>query len=339
MSAGQITVHENAQGGGIPLSDALIAIYASYYMGAQRNGVADHANAHIDLRAKNTFNMTGAMEDAFTNAESPWVVLDHLSDKRRDGGVNTTQPMHGAHFLTVYHRKTGQVMITMPGLETDDSPVGDALMDLQQMAFGGMRGQSLALYNYAEDIKRRMAAGEFIGPDGKPLPITNDKPVIGAHSLGCTAAQMMTLADYKTVLIEPRPVHAGLINRLVENFSLVTGEAKPERQTVLDSLNAGTVNIRSGVSNAWNSIMLPWVAQQDVGQNFVYGSAGHKISPLDRTIFTLHRVEHSVPSINGNTEAKGYAGDVTVRAAEAGEHRPLIADIRRNIAEQGNNRR
>lgn len=328
--AAGISVHGD-QEQGIPLNDALIAVYASYYTGSRRHPHASHLNAHFNLRAKNTFNMDAAMEHAFGQADSPWVVLDHRSDKRRDAGVNTTDPMHGAHFLTMYHRATGQVMITMPGLESDDN-LGDTLMDLQQMALGGMRGQSRVLYNYAEEITKKMVAGVFVDAQGQPLPMAADKPVIGAHSMGCTAAQMMTLADYKAVLIEPRPAHNGLLNRIAGNFAAITGGERPDVDTVAEKLDGATVNIRSQHSNVWNSVILPWIRQRELGKNFVYGVEGHAVVPADRSIGTFHRVEMSVPSLNGNEEAKAYEGSAFIRPAQAGEHKGLLADIAQNNA-------
>lgn len=62
MTAENISIHgDEAGAGGIPLRDALIGIYAAYYMGSQDNPVKDHLNAHFNLRAKNAFNMTAAM--------------------------------------------------------------------------------------------------------------------------------------------------------------------------------------------------------------------------------------------------------------------------------------
>lgn len=324
-----IAVHGWKDQQGIPLNDALIAVYASYYMGSRRHAHASHLNAHFNLRAKNAFNMDAAMDHAFGQPDSPWVVLDHKSDKRRDAGVNTTDAMHGAHFLTVYHRASGRVMITMPGLESDDN-LGDTLMDLQQMALGGMRGQSRALYAYAEDIRQKIADGAFVDATGKPLRITDDKPVIGAHSMACTAAQMMAMSDYQVVLVEPRPVHNGLLKRIADNHAAITGEDRPDIEKVANVLHNTSVSIRSMHANVWNSVILPWIRQREVGENFVYSKEGHKVVPADRGIGTFHRVEMSVPSLNGNTEAKAYEAGAFVRPAEAGEHRGLLADIVRN---------
>lgn len=326
-----ITVHAGQGRQGIPLNDALIAVYASYYMGSRRHAHASHLNAHFNLRAKNTFNMDAAMEHAFGQPDSPWVVLDHRSDKRRDAGVNTADAMHGAHFLTVYHRDSGRVMITMPGLESDDN-VGDTLMDLQQMALGGMRGQSRALYNYAEEITKKIADGAFLDEQGSPLRITDDKPLIGAHSMACTAAQMMAMSDYQVVLVEPRPVHNGLLKRIADNHAAITGEDRPDIERVANILHNTSVSIRSMHSNVWNSVILPWIRQRELGENFVYSKEGHNVVPADRGIGTFHRVEMSVPSLNGNEEAKAYEASAFVRPAEAGEHRGLLADIARNNA-------
>ena len=62
-----LTFHADEYGrDGIPVEDALIAIYASYYMGSQDNEAKDHLNAHF-----NTFNMGAAMEHAFGQQDSP----------------------------------------------------------------------------------------------------------------------------------------------------------------------------------------------------------------------------------------------------------------------------
>lgn len=311
---------------GVPLRDALIGIYAAYYMGSQDRPVKDHLNAHFNLRAKNSFNMQAAMEHAFGKPDSPWIVLDHLSDKRRDA-ENQEQALHGAHFLTIYHRETQRVMIVMPGLESDDNP-GDTLMDLQQMTIGGMRGQSAALYEYVQAVEQKIMQGEFKDADGKALPVEG-RPVLGAHSMGCTAAQMMVLEGYKAVLVEPRPVHAGLIRRLSDNHAHITGMERMPSQDVLEKLDAGSVNIRSLHANVWNSIILPWVRQREAGQSFIYSTEGHEVKPADRGIGTFHRAEMSVPSINGIKEAKGYEEAVFIKPATE-PHRKLLSDIAHN---------
>lgn len=326
MTAENISIHGDAAGGnGIPLRDALIGIYAAYYMGSQDHPVKDHLNAHFNLRAKNTFNMTAAMEHAFGKEDSPWIVLDHLSDKRRDA-ENKTEALHGAHFLTLYHRASGRVMIAMPGLESDDNP-GDTLMDIKEMAVGGMRGQSTALYNYTMQVEKMIADGAFKGADGHPLPVTGGI-VIGAHSMGCTAAQMMAIGGYQTVLVEPRPVHDGLINRIAGNYAKITGNEKPDADTVVEKLDASSVNIRSRHSNVWNSIILPWIKQRETGESFAYTTEGHEVKPADRGIGTFHRVEMSVPSLNGIPEARGYEDKATITRSP--RHNNLITDILQN---------
>ncbi|MDF3023022.1 MAG: hypothetical protein K0R10_383 [Alphaproteobacteria bacterium] len=328
MTAEYISIHGDASGaGGVPLRDALIGIYAAYYMGSQDNPVKDHLNAHFNLRAKNAFNMTAAMEHAFGKEDSPWIVLDHLSDKRRDA-ENKTEALHGAHFLTLYHRASGRVMIAMPGLESDDNP-GDTLMDIKEMAIGGMRGQSTALYNYTMQVEKMIADGAFRGADGNPLPVTGGI-VIGAHSMGCTAAQMMAIGGYQTVLVEPRPVHDGLINRIADNYAKITGHDKPDAETVVEKLDASAVNIRSRHSNVWNSIILPWIKQRETGQSFAYTTEGHNVVPADRGIGTFHRVEMSVPSINGIREARAYEEKAIV--TQNTHHNNLITDILQNAA-------
>jgi len=307
---------------GLPASDALIAIYAAYYIGSNGREIKDNLNYNFNLRARNSFNMGQAMEHAFGRADSPWVVLDHLSDQRRDAD-NKNTPLHGAHFIALYHRESQRVMIAMPGLESDDNP-GDTLMDLKEMALGGMRGQSKALYNYTHEIEAKIAEGAFKGADGAALPVAGNI-IIGAHSMGCTAAQMMALKGYETVLVEPRPLHHGLLRRLAQNFTQITGGEKLNDDQVLQKLDSTTVNIRSSYANVWNSIILPWVRKRDAGQNFAYAQAGHAPTLSDRGIGTFHRVEVSVPSLNGNAEAKAYAAGVSLAPAET--HKRLLEDI------------
>lgn len=325
MALAQDTLFHDDAGrhNGIPAPDALIAIYAAYYMGSNDHAVKDNMNAHFNLRAANAFNMTRAMEQAFGQQDSPWIVLDHLSDTRRDA-QNAGDALRGAHFIALYHKESGRVMIAMPGLESDDNP-GDTLMDLAEMTVGGMRGQSSALYKYTKEIEQKLAAGAFTGADGKPIQ-ANGGIVIGAHSMGCTAAQMMALDGYKTVLIEPRPLHDGLLNRVASNYAHITGTAKLSKQDTLAKLDASAVNIRSRFSNVWNSIILPWVKQHENGVNYSYAPDGHKANPADRGIGTFHRVEMSVPSINGIAEARGYEAEVTLVPA-TGQHRNLLSDI------------
>lgn len=315
--------YADAEGkGGIPAADALIAVYAAYYIGSNDREVKDNLNYNFNLRARNSFNMTKAMEQAFGRADSPFIVLDHLSDKRRDSG-NKTEALHGAHFIALYHKESRRVMIALPGLESDDNP-GDTLMDLKEMTLGGMRGQSRALYRYTKDIDAKIAAGAFKDAEGNPLPVDGGI-VIGAHSMGCTAAQMMALDGYQTVLVEPRPLHHALLQRLSSNLAAITGAPRLGDDAVLKKLDDTTVNIRSGYANVWNSIILPWVKQREAGQNFSYQQAGHKVTPADRGIGTFHRVEVSVPSLNGDTEAKAYAGGVTLTPAAG--HPRLLEDI------------
>jgi len=322
----QPAFYADAEGkGGIPASDALIAIYAAYYIGSNDREIKDNLNYNFNLRARNSFNMGATMEQAFGRDDSPFIVLDHLSDKRRDA-ANTSEALHGAHFIALYHKESRRVMIALPGLESDDNP-GDTLMDLKEMTLGGMRGQSRALYRYTKDIEQKIASGDFRGADGKPLPI-DGKVMIGAHSMGCTAAQMMALEGYQTVLVEPRPLHHSLLQRLSSNLSSVTGAPRLSDEAVLEKLEDTTVNIRSSYANVWNSIILPWVKQREAGQNFSYAQEGHRVTPADRGLGTFHRVEVSVPSLNGDTAAKAYAPDVSLRVAPA--HKKLLEDIGRH---------
>src|SRR5690606_24041732 len=110
----------------------------------------------------------------------------------------------------------------------------------------------------------------------------------------------------------------------------ITGAPRMAQAEVVEKLDAGTVNIRSMHANVWNSVILPWIRQREVGQNYGYSIEGHDIRPADRGIGTFHRVEMSVPSLNGNTEAKGYETGAFIAKAE-GEPRGLIADIRHNM--------
>ena len=313
---------DSAEQGGLSAKDALIAIYAAYYIGSNGAEIKDNLNYNFNLRARNSFNMGQAMEYAFGRVDSPFIVLDHLSDKRRDA-ENKTTPLHGAHFIALYHKQSRRVMIAMPGLESDDNP-GDTLMDLTEMTLGGMRGQSKALYNYTREIEAKIADGAFKDAAGKPLPVQGGI-IIGAHSMGCTAAQMMALKGYQTVLVEPRPLHHGLLRRLAQNFSNITGGEKLSDDEVVKRLDGTTVNIRSRDANVWNSIILPWVRQREAGQNFAYAQAGHRAGLADRGLGTFHRVEVSVPSLNGNTEAKAYAAGVTL--APVSGHNKLIDDM------------
>jgi hypothetical protein len=72
------------------------------------------------------------------------------------------------------------------------------------------------------------------------------------------------------------------------------------------------------------------VRQREAGQNFAYGIEGKNVTPADRGIGTFHRVEFSVPSLNGNTEAKAYEANVTLAPSAGG--RKLVDDITRKPA-------
>ena len=64
---------------------------------------------------------------------------------------------------------------------------------------------------------------------------------------------------------------------------------------------------------------------------FAYTTEGHQVKPADRGISTFHRVEMSVPSINGIPEAHGYEDKATASPAPPPHHHNnLISDILHN---------
>ena len=63
---------------------------------------------------------------------------------------------------------------------------------------------------------------------------------------------------------------------------------------------------------------------------FAYTTEGHQVKPADRGISTFHRVEMSVPSINGIPEAHGYEDKATATPAPPHHHNNLISDILHN---------
>lgn len=307
----------------IPLADALIAIYAAYYIGARDGARRDHTSLEFNARARNTYNMDYAIQAAFGQKNSPWIVLDHLSDRRRD--PDSDARVHGGHFIALYHKQSKRLMVALPGMEYDDGPL-DTLEDLVEMTVGGMRGQTRALHGYVHDIEARLKAGAFRGADGKPLAAAGP-PVIGSHSMGCTAAQVMALDGYNVILVEPRPTHGGLLKRLGRNYFHVTGK-QMDHKTMLGRLDAHTVNLRARHSNIWNSVILPWARQWKTGRNFVYGDEKPAVL-LDRFITTFHGVEVAVPSLmnNFNTKvAKGYRDGVGISPVNTAPI-PLFADI------------
>lgn len=307
----------------IPLADALIGIYAAYYIGARAGARRDHTSLEFNARARNTYNMDSAIQAAFGEKDSPWIVLDHRSDKRRDPGNDA--PMYGGHFIALYHKQSRRVMVALPGMEYDDGPK-DTIEDLMEMTIGGMRGQTRALYDYIRDIESRLHAGTYRDKHGKPFE-TQGTPVIGSHSMGCTAAQVMALDGYNVILVEPRPTHAGLLNRLGRNYAHVTGR-RIDRKTMLGRLDAHTVNLRARHSNIWNSVLLPWARQWKTGRNLVYGDE-KPAALLDRFITTFHGVEVAVPSLMNdfNTKgAKGYREGATISLTNTPAV-PLFLDI------------
>ena len=182
---------------GIPVQDVMIATYASYFSGTDKQG-----NFDLGSRAENTFGMNDALLENFTGDNAPWIMLDSLSDGRNNS--NASEDMQGAHLVAMYHKGTQQVVITMPGMEYDYS-LTDTLDDAKQLISGSVE-QTQALQRYAEHITSKIKNNEFIDGDGVPLEIASDKPIIASHSLGSKPTHVMSITGYQTIMMEPRPL-------------------------------------------------------------------------------------------------------------------------------------
>lgn len=270
----------------IPATDIVIAVYASYFSGTNKHGDFD-----LDSRAENTFGMNNALLESFTGENAPWIMLDSLSDGRNDSNVGAN--MHGAHFITMYHKDTQQVVITMPGMEYDYS-LTDTLDDAQQL-FSGSLEQTKALREYTELVTHKIQANEFFNKDGIPLDISSDRPIIASHSLGSKPTHIMSVAGYKTIMTEPRPLTGGYINDLNDLYKKVYGAAVSPAD-ITDALDQNTISIRAGHANVWNSPLMPWENVHIVPNTYVYGT-GEAPSLSDRHVAGDHAAEVFVPSI------------------------------------------
>lgn len=296
---GMDRLHHNQVLHEIPLADAMIGIYAAYYIGEKGHEVKDRLNVTFNKRAMNSYNMDAALKAGFGQEDSPWVMLADSSAPRVTEKAERAR-QHGGHFIAMYHKKSRQVMIALPGMEYDFS-LQDTVDDAKELILGSKR-QSAALHEFTKEIEHKIADGAFIGPDGLPLPIAGARPVIGSHSMGCLPAQVMGAQGYNTILVEPRPIHYGLLRRIGDIVGSLTGQ-RPTQEDMLGQLDAGCISLRARHANVWNSVLLPWVKEKRVGLNFTYGDE-KPAKLIDRFITAFHAAEVAVPSLMNTKEAR-----------------------------------
>ncbi len=271
----------------IPAQDVMIAMYASYFSGTDK----DTGEFKLESRAENTFRMNDALTDNFAKEDSPWIMLDSLSDGRNNS--NTGDNIGGAHLIAAYHKDTKQVIITMPGMEYDYSP-SDTLNDAKQL-FTGSYEQTQALIGYTQYIENKIKDGEFTDGDGNPLEIANDKPIIASHSLGSRPTHIMSIAGYKTIIMEPRPITDAYTNNLSQLYETTYGDIKSQDQ-IISALDDNTISVRAGHANVWNSPLMPWTDVHNVPNTYVYGT-GESATLSDRHVGGDHAAEVFAPSI------------------------------------------
>jgi hypothetical protein len=272
---------------GISAQDAMIAVYSSYFSGTDK----DTGSFNLDSRAGNTFGMNDALAENFTGNDAPWVMLDSLSDGRNNS--NAGNDMQGAHFVAMYHKDSQQVVITMPGMEYDYAP-SDTLDDAKKL-FQGNYAETQALKGYVDLITDKMQSGEFQNSDGGSLEILNDKPIIASHSLGSKATHVMSVAGYQTIMLEPRPITDGYVEKLRTLYDANFETPKSSQETI-DALDANTISIRAGHANVWNSPLMPWTDVHNVPDTYIYGT-GDGATLSDRHVAGDHGAEVAVPSI------------------------------------------
>jgi hypothetical protein len=271
---------------GIPAQDVMIAMYASYFSGVGQDGRFD-----LDSRAINTFGMNDALTENFTGDNAPWVMLDSLSDGRNNS--NTDNNMAGAHFVTMYHKDTQQVVITMPGMEYDYGP-SDTLDDAKQLITGS-NGQTQALQGYVEYTSDKIKNAAFKDADGKTIQLSSDKPIIASHSLGSKPTHVMSVAGYDTIMMEPRPLTGAYIDSLAELYQDTYGGDIKTAEDIIGSLDLNTVSVRAGHANIWNSPLMPWTSSHNVPNTYIYGT-GEGATLSGRHVTDDHAAEVLVPS-------------------------------------------
>lgn len=330
---------------GIPADDALMAVYSSYYIGAKALDptvavIKGADNTAIAGRAENAFNMTDKMNEYFSKADSPWVVVDDSQRWMERNGKETKKDqikeIGNGYFVTLYHKESGKLMVVAPGMESDEvgtaapnireSWISRAFGDIGDIAFNvveGMKGgthmrQSKAIGNYMHEIEDTLRRDGLIIQDGsKETRIKlgeneniRDRVVLGGHSSG--TIPMMTLAGdgFKSLLVEPRAYSDDLEKRMLKN--LETMNHGTSREQFVANQDANTINLRSSFHNSWNANILRGEDKtQYHGTNMVYHRNGAE-QMGNISIGGQHRVEESIPGLLNQKDAKGFVGSMTL---------------------------
>ncbi len=324
-----VNVH-TARAHGISYADATMAVYGSYYIGAEAKdptlGPLSGRNTDIDGRAKNTYNMVEPMKDYFSKPGSPWVVMDDSRRWMERHGQDTLkeqqQRMGNGYFVTLYHKESGKIMIASPGLEGDDDigqragvpkmathwlkrsmgDIGDIAFNVREGAIEGSTHlrQTRAISDYIGELSGEIRAGHIsVQLNGKTQQLhmgANEDPrsrfVIAGHSAGTIPGQALSGIGYKAINFEPRMYDKGFEDRLMKNIGYISGHV-PDRASFRANEEAGIVNIRSSVPNIWNNgniVPESEFKRESPGKDVVYGVPGAKTSD-NFTINGQHRAE------------------------------------------------
>lgn len=277
----------------IPAPDALIGIYASYFVGAHQQETDGKPSIKINfgMRSKNVYDMDDAMKEGFDTKNGPWIMLDSLSDGRN--GSKAGIDMGGGHFLTIYHKETKQIMIATPGMEYDYS-LKDTVEDAIEL-FTGNQKQTKALYNYVRETEDKISKGLFQDHEGDSLEISNPKPVIAAHSMSCKPAHTMAALGYPVIAVESRPLTNGYLKSIADMCKNLSGE-KIEVSKAFRNITKNCTSVNAQHCNVWNSVVLPWVKQRTTGERFEYGT-NKKATLADRHVAGHHAAEVLTPSL------------------------------------------
>lgn len=328
------------------MRDALMAVYGSYYIGSNQHnpndGLLSNRNTDLDGRATNTYGMNNAMRKAFSNPDSPWVVMD---DSRRwmerhgnDTLAEQQRVMGNGYFVTLYHKDSGQIMIASPGLEGDDDPgtrtdrailtthwLQRSVADIGDIAFNAREGvdgtthlrQTRAEREYIHELSGQIRRGEIqVNVNGRAVQLQmgeHEDPrgrfVLAGHSAGTIAAQTLSGLGYRSFLIEPRMYDNNFEGRMINNLEYITGH-RSSGEDFRANTERSAINLRSSFSNIWNdgnTLPRNEFAHQSPGRDYVYHIPGQEAGD-NFLIASQHRVEVSVPGLLGITGSTEYIG-------------------------------
>jgi hypothetical protein len=293
-----------------------MGVYASYFSGVNKTT----REFNIASRAINTYGMGEALEHSFNTEDSPWIMIDSLSDGRNNSQAGAD--MHGSHFSALYHRSTQRIVIAMPGMEYDYS-LQDTLDDVSQLITGS-RAQTNALKAYAENIEQDMSKGKIRDKNGKALPLAHSKPIIASHSMGSVPIHVMTLAGYETFMLEPRPLTNGYLSHVAGLHAQLYKKDSPKTaEQALEALDQRSASLRAAHANIWNTPLNPFTLVHNIRNSYAYGT-GNKATFSDYHLAGDHAAEVAVPSI-----VSQYKEGSAAEKAPKAKSQMKVAKIRR----------